>query len=149
MKMFRFIFNLLILVCLVCSARAEAPWGIFNETVEDTTFSIYAIDNLIDNRPIRYAIGPGITAQEEEIFKDNIRKWPQETLRFIQNQDRTQEFQDVISLLEGGRKLALQKVSLQDSPDIYRTITKNVQRDCNKISAMACFKSKKMRDSIL
>ena len=51
--------------------QAKAPWGILKETAEDTTFSIYAIDNLIDNRPIRYAVGSGITAQEEEIFKEN------------------------------------------------------------------------------
>ena len=78
MKVFRVTYTLLVFACLACAAHAEVPWGMLHEAAEDTTFSIYAIDNLIDNRPIRYAVSERITPQEENIFKANDSKLPAE-----------------------------------------------------------------------
>ena len=137
MKLFRFAFFFFILALAGVLAHAKAPWGILTETVDDTTFSIYAIDNLIDKRPIRYAVSARVTPQEEQIFKENILKWPAETLRIVRESGRP-EFNDITRILE--RKLVLERVSVSDTPDIYLEITENV--DCGGESADGCFKKK-------
>ena len=118
-----FFLNFLWALCLTAPiwGEAKAPWGIFKDIPEENTFSIYAVDNLIDKRPIRYAVSQDVTPQEEKIFKENILKWPQETLRFIQKSGRAQEFQDIVPVLR--HKLPLLKVSEQDSPDIVLRFT--------------------------
>ena len=112
MKFFRFIVGLPAVIFLACLAHAESPWGVMTETAEDTTFSTYAVDNLIDKRPIRYAVSTEVTPQEEQIFKENILKWPAQTLQFIQESGRTKEFKDILPILQ--HKLVLQKVSKKD-----------------------------------
>ncbi len=98
------------------TGRAERPWGVLVEVVEDTTFSTYAVDYLIKKQPIRYAVATGITPEEEAVFKAHISKWPAETLRFIEQSGREAEFEDIVPILK--HKLKLVKVSEQDAPDI-------------------------------
>ena len=132
MKVFRLVFYMLILVSLADTAHTKAPWGILKEVPEETTFSVYAIDNLIDRRPIRYAVSESVTPEEEEIFKANIHKWPAETLRFINDyhaKTHTQVFQDIVPILE--YKLVLVKVSLEDSPDIVLRFSDKLSFEVN------------------
>ena len=119
----------------------KAPWGVFKNMPEETTFSIYAIDNLIDRRPIRYAVSESVTPEEEEIFKANIHKWPAETLRFITDyhaKTHTQVFQDIVPILE--YELVLERVPLSATPDVYLDITAN-PRACGP-TADGCFDEK-------
>lgn len=117
MKRVFFLYFLWVL-CLTAPilGRAANPWGILKDVPDETSFSVYAVDNLIDKRPVRYAVSQEVTPQEETIFKANILKWPQETLRFIQRSGRAQEFADIVPILQ--HKLTLVKVSETDSPDI-------------------------------
>ncbi|MCQ2410944.1 MAG: hypothetical protein MJ053_05660 [Elusimicrobiaceae bacterium] len=140
MKVFRYVYLLLAIPLLAGVAHAEAPWGILRYPVEKGTFSVYAIDNLLGNRPIHYTVGPNVTPQEEEIFKNNIRKWPADTLRLIQKRGRTQEFQDIIPILERGRDFVLQPVPLSAPPDIYLNLAERAE-DCGP-TAVGCFDEK-------
>ena len=121
MKVFRVVYSLLMVALLAGTAHGEAPWGILRHPVENGTFSAYAIDNLLGNRPIRYTVSEKITPQEENIFKTNIHKWPADTLRLIQQSGRTQEFQDIIPMLE--RNVTLQAVPVSTPPDVYVDVT--------------------------
>lgn len=116
MRCLRFVSALLTLTLLVGASHAKDPWGVSSKVPEETTFGVYAIDNLIDNRAIRYALSEEITPEEEQIFKENMLKWPAETLRFIQESGRTREFKDIIPILE--RKLVFERVPLSAPPDI-------------------------------
>lgn len=138
MRCFRFTIFLLASALLCATLHAKAPWGILRYPAQDGTLSVYAIDNLIDNRPIRYAVAEDVTPQEENIFITNVQKWPAETLRFIQKSGRAQEFQDIIPILEHNVKL--QAVPLSAPPDIYVNITTN-RNDCGS-SADGCFDAK-------
>lgn len=133
MRLFRFAFIFMILTLTGGLAHARM-WGIEIGVPEEKTFNIYAIDNLIDNRPIRYAVSEDVTPEEEQIFKENILKWPAETLRFIRESGRKREFLDIIPILE--RELVLQRVPLSAPPDIYLEIAEDV--DCN--GSAACLK---------
>ncbi|MBR4355718.1 MAG: hypothetical protein IKP96_04040 [Elusimicrobiaceae bacterium] len=104
------------------------PWGITVATAEDTTFSTYAVDNLIDKRPIRYAVSKEVTPQEEAIFKANILKWPAETLHYIEESGREQEFQDIVPILR--HPLTLIKVSKEDSPNIMLVFSDKLEPSC-------------------
>ncbi len=116
MKRIFFLYFLWALCLFAPMLGQAAPWGILKEMPEETSFSVYAVDNLIDKRPIRYAVSKEVTPDEEAIFKANILKWPQETLRFIQQSGRTQEFADIVPILQ--HVLVLKKVFEQESPDI-------------------------------
>ncbi len=134
MKLFRSLFILLALTLLAGTLHAKRPWGVLDDMVEDTSFEIYAIDNLIDKRPIHYAVAKDVTPEEEAIFKNNILKWPAEALRVIQKSGRTQEFQDILPLLQ--TPLHLQKVSPEQDLDIYFSIPR--EPACG--NSVACFK---------
>lgn len=136
MKVFRVVYSLLIVTLLACALHAKAPWGVLRYPVESGTLSVYAIDNLLGDRPIRYTVSEKITPQEENIFKANVRKWPAETLRFIRQSGRTQEFQDIIPILE--RNVTLQAVSVSAPPDVYVDVTRGA---CGS-SAGGCFDEK-------
>ncbi len=116
MKCLRFVSVILIFTLLVGVSHAKDPWGISRKVPEETTFGVYAIDNLLDNRSIRYALSEEITPEEEQIFKENMLKWPAETLRFIKESGRSREFKDIIPILE--RRLVFERVPLSTSPDI-------------------------------
>ena len=69
MRLLRFAFIFMILALAGGLAHAKAPWGVLNSVPEEKTFSVYAIDNLIDNRPIRYAVSEDVTPEEEKSSK--------------------------------------------------------------------------------
>ncbi len=127
-QIFRLCGYLAIVLLITQNVFAKAPWGILTETVGDTSFSVYAIDNLIDARPIRYAFSDE-DAEKEDIFKQNIQSWPQETLRFIEEEKRTEEFEDIIPYLR--RNLDLQKVSDKNEADVYVDISDTNWEDIN------------------
>ena len=137
MKFFRFAYSALVLVFMAGSLQAKAPWGILKNVTQEEPSSSLAVDYLIYERPIHYALDQEITPQEEQLFRANIQKWPQETLQMIQKKHRTKEFRNIIPLLE--HKLVLEKVSLDTPPDIYLT----VQPDPQCPGAAGCFKFKK------
>lgn len=121
MKFFRFVYSSLALILLGCILHAKAPWGILYDA-EEPSFSVRAINNLIEGRSIRYAINDVTTPQQEAIFLANIQKWPQEVVRLIKRSNRAQEFQDILPMLE--RKLVLQRVDVNAPPDIYLVVQK-------------------------
>lgn len=84
MKKIVLIISVIVFSCL--SAFAAKPWGLMQDLVEDTSFSAFAIDNLIDKRPIRFAVSDKISEEETSIFVANIRTWPREVLRQIKEQ---------------------------------------------------------------
>ena len=111
--------------------RAEAPWGILEDAVENKIKFPYVIDRVLANEPVRYAVSPGVTPQEEQLFTDSVRKWHQTTLGLIQARHRTNEFQDIIPLLK--REIKFQKTS-----SAHADITISVENDyCDK--AAGCF----------
>ena len=136
MRLFRSVFILLVFPLLAGTLYAKRPWGVLRYPIQDDTLSVYAIDNLLDERPIRYALAENITPKEENIFTANMQKWPAETLRFIQKSGRTQEFQDIIPILK--RNVELQAVPLSTPPDIYVNIITN-REDCGSSTAAGCF----------
>ena len=111
---------LLVALLVTQPAWAEKPWGLLKKTVEDTAFDTYAIDYLINERPIYYAVSKQITEKEKYIFINNIRAWPQQTLGFIKANGREKEFSDIIPYLE--RELKIQQVDPNSQPTIYLEI---------------------------
>lgn len=136
MKGFRVVYTLLIFACLAGAAHAKVPWGLYDKTVEDTTFSIYAIDNLIDRRHVLYKSSSRVTDKEDIIFRNNINKWPAETLRIIQERGRTQEFRDIIPILEN--RVYVEYTPANRQPDIYVDVLEDPPCD----SSIACFQRK-------
>ena len=129
MKRINLLGGCLLAVLLVMQpAWAEKPWGLLKETVADTSFNIYAIDNLIGGRPIRYAVSKEVTEKEKNILADNLRAWPEQTLNFIKTSGREKEFADIVPFL--AREMELRQVTEGNSPDIYLEIWKtfNVEK---------------------
>ena len=134
MKVLRFALIFMFLALLGSVLHAKSPWGVLAGVPEEIYFNTYAIDNLIDKRPIRYAVSKEVSPQEEAIFKNSIRKWPAETLRFIQQSGRAQEFRDIIPFLQS--PLPMERSSTPEDADVYFVITQ--EHACG--DAVACFK---------
>lgn len=133
MRYFRLACITLAMTLLAGMSYAKRPWGVRDDIPEETSFEIYAVDNLIDNRPIRYAVSQGVSPAEENTFRENILKWPAETLQFIRKSGRAQEFKDITPILERG--LVLQRVPVSATPDIFFDIVETPP--CN--GSVACF----------
>ena len=103
------------------SVWGASPWGVLATVVDEPQAHTRAVDNLLDKRPIRYAAAEGITPQESAIFAKNIARWPQETLRFIKKRHRTQEFQDILPLLQDLPDII--QVSPDEAPDVVVSLT--------------------------
>ena len=71
-----YLFCLFFLLTLLPAAARANTWGVLRDVPEETTFSVYAVDNLIDKRPIRYAVSEKISTQHKRIFEKSILKWP-------------------------------------------------------------------------
>ena len=98
-----------------------APWGILEEAVSARD---YGVDKLLARESIRYAVSQEITPQEEQAFLSNLRKWPQETLKFIRNSGREREFRDVVPVLE--QKLTFEKVQTAEEADVWLKIMEGI-----------------------
>ncbi len=109
----KYVSSLLLILCF-CSAQAEAPWGVLDDTVDNHT---YGVDKLLAGQPVRYAVSEDITPQEEQIFKANFYQWPQQTLRFIKQQKREKEFEEILPYLT--KNLHVQKADKKTSYDVY------------------------------
>ena len=123
----RFFIMALYLFLLIATplARAEAPWGALIEMNDPNRRS--AIDYLISSKPIYYAISLETTDREKVAFLNSIHRWQKETLLFIQESNRTEEFKDIIPYLQ--RHLDLRPVLKPGEADIYLDISsKNDER---------------------
>ncbi len=97
------------LLCLVVplSLQAADPWGLLNNLVSGEKSFVYAVDKVLADATIRYAVDSNVTPQEEQLFVDAIRRWPRETLNEIKRLYRTEEFPEIVPLLE--REIKLEK----------------------------------------
>ena len=118
-RLFFFCFVFVWCVTAPVLARAAKPWGILKAVPEDTSFSVYGVDNLIDKRPIRYAVSEEVTPEQEKIFAQNILKWPKGTLRLIKRAGREEEFADIRDILLAGEVF---KASSEEEPDILLSL---------------------------
>ncbi|MBR4355682.1 MAG: hypothetical protein IKP96_03840 [Elusimicrobiaceae bacterium] len=109
------------LLLLAVAGVYASEWGIpaASASKDSTIFS--AIDNLIEKRPIRYAVSSNITETEEKLFIENIYKWPQETLAFIKKTHRENEFSDIIPILK--HKIEVLRVDEREPHDVFIDIT--------------------------
>ena len=115
------------------SVWARTPWAIYQGAVHDDSF---AVDHLIDQRPILYAVSDEVTPAEETIFKENMLRWLQGTEQLIIKSKRTNEFQDVLDILHHG--LTLRRVSSPAEANIYLNVTEEPNCGGN----IACFEDK-------
>ena len=83
---------------LVIATTDTFAWGILSEVVENPR--IFAVGKLLNKTPIYYTVEGEITPENEQIFTDNIRKWPQEVARLIEQSSRQAEFRDVLPILQ-------------------------------------------------
>lgn len=118
----------------------SAPWGILEEAVSARD---YGVDKLLARESIRYAVSQEITPQEEQAFLSNLRKWPQETLKFIRKSGREQEFRDVVPVLE--QKLTFEKVQTAKEADV--SLEMNRSGLCRELAA-GCFDPESHRIAI-
>lgn len=83
---------------VVVAATNTFAWGILSEVVENPR--IFAVGKLLSKTTIYYTVEGEITPENEQIFTDNIRKWPQEVARLIEQSSRQEEFRDVLPVLQ-------------------------------------------------
>ena len=97
-----FLLYFLWVICLITPGigRAERPWGVLSEFVEDTHHK-YAMDALIFQTPVFYKLSDEITIGQEAAFIQALTSWPRETLQFIKKSKHKRQFKDIIPLLEG------------------------------------------------
>ena len=87
-----------VMLCMLSvKAHAEDPYGVLQDAVHDHT---YAMDFLLNGTPLRYAVSKDISMEEKKIFAQSLRQWPLEVLNLIEQNQRTQEFKDIIPLLK-------------------------------------------------
>lgn len=135
MRRVLFLYGLWVL-CLAAPMLGQAakPWGVLDEVVS-TDKSDFAIDHLLDNRPISYAVSKDITPQEEKILLKAFQEWPSATLQAIRAAGRSQEFADIVPLLQRG--IALSKTKNENSADTTLQIDFD-DSICGK-EAVACY----------
>ena len=74
-------------------------WGIEEKFVQKSGIS-WGIEKLITKQPIRYTASLELTQEETQLFLANIQKWPSETLNFIKQNGRIDEFKDIVAILK-------------------------------------------------
>ncbi len=106
-----------LLVTLFAASFVQAnTWGLFRPIIE-TPEVPFAVDNLLDRRPIRYAVEAEMPAELQSVFQTNLQRWPKETLAYIRKYHRAKDLADIVAIL--ARPLEVQEVNYFDNPDVY------------------------------
>ncbi len=127
------------IICIVYLLTAmhlsAVPYGILDDdNLIHASTSAYAIDNLLDGRAVRYAVGENCNEREEEFFTQELLAWPRKVLSLI-SRGRRHEFRDIVSLLERG--ITLVKVSPDEDPDIFLQVVADGRKFCR--NSEGCF----------
>ena len=126
----KFCLTLSVLLFLPLAGLA-APWGVLAGAVK---YKDYGVDKLVRRESIRYTVSQDITPQEEQLFLSSMRAWPQETLKFIRESGREQEFQDIVPVLK--QNLVFAKVQTSEWTDVSLEIDREGLCGSN---AMGCY----------